>query len=224
MKESGLILLQTIPATIDINNFKSNLLRSFEDIVNVHDLHIWQLNGNKYVSTAHIIFYDHDVYTLIMDEVVNFFHEQGITHITIQPEFQCDVSIGTVTKIKNRQDEYCLMPCRDKMCQPKICCQTGGDLDDDSASGKSFSCCTSGQHKLTEISSAVTDMETVTSCTSLNEVSLKDKTDSSQIEEIDMSERELIGKSTGSSDDNETSSEEIMNEISGIRPQKDEQL
>lgn len=56
MKQSGLILLQTIPDCIDIDCFKKNLLVSFEDIVNVHDLHIWQLSASKYVSTAHIIF------------------------------------------------------------------------------------------------------------------------------------------------------------------------
>lgn len=61
MKESCLILLQTIPGSIDIEQFKENLLRSFDDIENVHDLHIWQLTGNKFVSTVHIIFQNPNV-------------------------------------------------------------------------------------------------------------------------------------------------------------------
>lgn len=56
MKESGLILLQTMPGSIDIEVFKSDLLAQFKDIVSVHDIHIWQLTANKLVSTAHIIF------------------------------------------------------------------------------------------------------------------------------------------------------------------------
>lgn len=56
MRESGLILLQTIPATIDIAIFKEKLLKTFPTIYNVHDLHIWQLTAKKYVSTAHLIF------------------------------------------------------------------------------------------------------------------------------------------------------------------------
>lgn len=56
MKESGLILLQTMPGTIDIEVFKVDLLQQFSDIVSVHDIHIWQLTANKSVSTAHIIF------------------------------------------------------------------------------------------------------------------------------------------------------------------------
>lgn len=61
MKESGLILLQTIPGTIDIEIFKAKLLKTFPTIYNVHDLHIWQLTAKKYVSTAHLIFSNESV-------------------------------------------------------------------------------------------------------------------------------------------------------------------
>lgn len=56
MKESGLILLQTIPATINIHSLKAELLTHFPDIVNVHDFHVWQLTASKVISTVHIIF------------------------------------------------------------------------------------------------------------------------------------------------------------------------
>lgn len=56
MKESGSILLQTIPDTINIESLRSELLTAFPDIINVHDLHIWRLTGSKVFSTAHIIF------------------------------------------------------------------------------------------------------------------------------------------------------------------------
>lgn len=58
MKESGLILLQTIPNHINIDSLQKDLLAAFPDIVNVHDLHVWQLNGEKVVSTVHIIYAD----------------------------------------------------------------------------------------------------------------------------------------------------------------------
>lgn len=56
MKESCLILLQTIPDTINIDSLRSQLIEHFPDIVNVHDLHVWQLTATKVISTAHIIF------------------------------------------------------------------------------------------------------------------------------------------------------------------------
>lgn len=61
MRESGLILLQTIPGTIDIAIFKEKLLKTFPTIYNVHDLHIWQLTAKKYVSTAHLVFSNEEV-------------------------------------------------------------------------------------------------------------------------------------------------------------------
>jgi hypothetical protein len=56
VKESGSILLQTIPDTINIESLRSELLTAFPDIINVHDLHVWILTGTKVFSTAHIIF------------------------------------------------------------------------------------------------------------------------------------------------------------------------
>lgn len=58
MKESCFILLQTIPASIDIELFKNDLLKTFDDIDSVHDLHIWQMTSSKYVSTVHILFHN----------------------------------------------------------------------------------------------------------------------------------------------------------------------
>lgn len=56
VKESCLILLQTIPGSINIDSLKMQLLKAFPDIINVHDLHVWQLTAHKVISTAHIIF------------------------------------------------------------------------------------------------------------------------------------------------------------------------
>lgn len=61
VKESCLILLQTIPDSIDIEVFKADLLKRFDDIVSVHDLHIWQMTSSKYVSTVHILFHNPQV-------------------------------------------------------------------------------------------------------------------------------------------------------------------
>lgn len=56
VKQSGMILLQTIPNHINIDSLKKELLEAFLGIVNVHDLHVWQLSGDTTIATAHIIF------------------------------------------------------------------------------------------------------------------------------------------------------------------------
>lgn len=108
-----MILLQTIPNHINIDSLKKELLEAFPGILNVHDLHVWQLAGEKIISTAHITFLDPmvivfllnlsrdfefssinvfdqffiQVYASITDQVTTFFVEMGITQVTIQPEF-----------------------------------------------------------------------------------------------------------------------------------------
>uniref|UniRef100_A0A1L8DEB2 Putative zn2+ transporter znt1 n=1 Tax=Nyssomyia neivai TaxID=330878 RepID=A0A1L8DEB2_9DIPT len=123
MKESGLILLQTIPGSIDIENFKNTLLTTFPDIDSVHDLHIWQLTRSKYVSTAHVIFQDPKTYARVMEDVLAFFHNQGITIVTVQPEFK-----EKSKSLERKSPANCLFGCRDNSCIDKYCCQSDEDL------------------------------------------------------------------------------------------------
>lgn len=60
----------------------------------------------------------------IKDEVVNFFHAQGITIVTIQPEFKTKSANGA----RNSAIVECLIGCQSIECAPKTCCSTN-DLD-----------------------------------------------------------------------------------------------
>lgn len=51
-----MILLQTIPDSVDIESLRNQLLKQFPGIVNIHDFHVWELTANKVISTVHIIF------------------------------------------------------------------------------------------------------------------------------------------------------------------------
>ncbi|KAF4523603.1 hypothetical protein B566_EDAN014577 [Ephemera danica] len=64
LKESGRILLQTIPDYIDIESLKNELVAAFPNLVNVHE-----------------------DYVRIKEELDSFFVRRGVTHATIQPEF-----------------------------------------------------------------------------------------------------------------------------------------
>ncbi|EZA54363.1 zinc transporter 1 [Ooceraea biroi] len=122
MKESGLILLQTIPNHINIDNLKRELLEAFPGIVNVHDLHVWQLAGEKIISTAHIIFLDPTVYANITEQVTAFFVEMGITQVTIQPEFH---------KVQPHMEKTnCLIRCHGEHCSTSQCCSRENFLED----------------------------------------------------------------------------------------------
>lgn len=132
MKEAASILLQTIPDSIDIGEFQKKILKQFPEIESIHDLHIWQLTQQKFVSTAHIIFLNPPIYKTIINDVVGFFHEQGINIITIQPEFKSlgDGDDSPTEEIGNLMEkaarDACLVACRQTACEEKLCCRNKG--------------------------------------------------------------------------------------------------
>ncbi|KAJ3643951.1 hypothetical protein Zmor_011164 [Zophobas morio] len=117
MKESCLILLQTIPDSINIDVLKKELLSHFPDIINVHDFHVWQLTATKIISTVHIIFENQKSYSKIMDDIKEFLIENGITQVTIQPEFY--TKTGSPNKLVT---PLCLMQCQGEGCKLNHCC------------------------------------------------------------------------------------------------------
>lgn len=117
VKESCLILLQTIPGSIDLEIFERTLVSKFPEIISYHDLHIWQLAANSYVATIHIQFQNPKLYLTIIEQVRGYFHEQGITEVTIQPEFYPSTNKNASASLE------CLMQCQAAECIEKVCCR-----------------------------------------------------------------------------------------------------
>ncbi|XP_017862488.1 PREDICTED: zinc transporter 1 isoform X2 [Drosophila arizonae] len=174
MKESCLILLQTIPASIDLEIFERTLVNKFPEIVSYHDLHIWQLAAHSYVATIHIQFQNPKLYLKIIEQVRAYFHEQGIAEVTIQPEFSSATNRDASASLE------CLMQCQAAECIEKVCCRDSrSDLrevsssPDGSKSPKAKSCAeltTVVVAKPKELNAAQLmhgqDNETLTTCTS----------------------------------------------------------
>ncbi|KAH8350904.1 hypothetical protein KR067_003719 [Drosophila pandora] len=117
MKESCLILLQTIPGSIDLEIFERTLVAKFPEIISYHDLHIWQLAAHRYVATIHIQFQNPKLYLKIIEQVRAYFHEQGIGAVTIQPEFYPSTNKNASASLE------CLMQCQAAECIEKVCCR-----------------------------------------------------------------------------------------------------
>ncbi|KAI7800032.1 zinc transporter 1a [Triplophysa rosa] len=112
LKESALILLQTVPKQIDMHQLNVRL-RDLEGILAVHELHIWQLAGSRIIATAHIKCHDPTSYMDVAKRIKDFFHNEGIHATTIQPEF--------VTMNSESRASLCELSCRTQ-CAPKLCC------------------------------------------------------------------------------------------------------
>lgn len=87
VRESGLILLQSIPNHINVEGLTKRLQQEFPDLLNVHDLHVWRLTASEVIATVHVILYNPHVYTRIEKLLTLFFLREGISSVTVQPEF-----------------------------------------------------------------------------------------------------------------------------------------
>ncbi|KAM7054191.1 proton-coupled zinc antiporter SLC30A1 [Molossus nigricans] len=134
LKESALILLQTVPKQVDIRNLIKEL-RNVEGVEEVHELHIWQLAGSRIIATAHIRCEDPTSYMQVAKIIKDVFHNHGIHATTIQPEFASVDSKSSVAP--------CALACRTQ-CALKQCCgsrpQTHFGKDTEKAPTVSISC------------------------------------------------------------------------------------
>ncbi|XP_068248677.1 proton-coupled zinc antiporter SLC30A1 [Palaemon carinicauda] len=115
-RECCQILLQTIPGHINVEDFKSRILDEFPDILNVHHLHIWTFTPTKVVATAHVVFLNKRVYLTTHTALRDFFLDEGVTQVTLQPEF-------AVTDDPSKESNVCLLRCKTDHCHEKECCR-----------------------------------------------------------------------------------------------------
>lgn len=117
LKESALILLQTVPTHIQVATLKDKLINKVDGVLAVHEFHVWQLAGNRIIASAHIRCHNLRDYMRIAEEVKSFFHNEGIHSTTIQPEFVEFEELGS--------DRDCVLECGpDKTCFVDTCCAT----------------------------------------------------------------------------------------------------
>merc|ERR1719356_79484 len=120
--ESALILLQTVPTHIDIENLRKKLY-DIDGILAVHEFHVWQLAGDRIIASAHIRCLNLAQYMQVAEKVKEFFHNEGIHSTTIQPEFvEAAEPTGSISSA-----EDCMLACpkpktTDQGCDASKCC------------------------------------------------------------------------------------------------------
>ncbi|XP_032782322.2 zinc/cadmium resistance protein [Daphnia magna] len=118
LHESALILLQTVPTHIQLDDIQRKLLSQVEGVLAVHEFHVWQLAGDRIIASAHIRCRNLTDYMKIAERVKEFFHNEGIHSTTIQPEF---------TELPGDESasetESCALDCPAKeTCEANTCC------------------------------------------------------------------------------------------------------
>lgn len=54
LRDSALILLQTVPTHIQVDAIQRRLLTKVDGVLAVHEFHVWQLAGDRIIASAHI--------------------------------------------------------------------------------------------------------------------------------------------------------------------------
>ncbi|XP_055327351.1 uncharacterized protein LOC129580717 [Paramacrobiotus metropolitanus] len=131
LKESAMILMQTVPTHIEIEDIKSRLLK-IDGVLAVHELHIWQLAGDRIIASAHIRCHNLQEYMRVAVKIKRFFHCEGIHSTTMQPEFEEPPmdGAGTEDDIVRSTMSTCILPCPadNKSCATSVCCIKNGPV------------------------------------------------------------------------------------------------
>lgn len=87
LKEASLVLLQTVPSQFEIEDLKK-LITNVPGVLEIHHFHVWGLNAEKLVATAHVkVAQQNDEFTVI-EEIKRLLHDAGIHSTTLQIEHQ----------------------------------------------------------------------------------------------------------------------------------------
>ncbi|VDN57126.1 unnamed protein product [Dracunculus medinensis] len=122
VRETALILMQTTPGFIEIEELEKALL-NIEGIQAVHEFHVWRLVGERIIATVHIRFNDLKAYINAADEIRTLFHDNSIHSTTIQPEFsEMSDSLGI-------NEKACALACPPQNCKRTdvTCCKRIND-------------------------------------------------------------------------------------------------
>lgn len=88
LKETIQIVMQGVPGNTDVKDVEDRLL-SFSEIVAVHDIHIWSMDGEYTIMTAHIVVQDKDslvAFEPLKQKIREDLKELHIEHVTLEFE------------------------------------------------------------------------------------------------------------------------------------------
>ncbi len=86
-KDSGHILLEGTPESVEPALLRAQLEKSIPEIRNVHHVHIWSLTGNRPVLTMHADVDENVNHNSIQDRIHSLLKEEfNIAHATVQLE------------------------------------------------------------------------------------------------------------------------------------------
>ena len=88
-RKSGKIILQGIPEEVDLEKL-TGVLMEVDEVIDVHDIRIWSLDGEENVFTAHVVVPDKHLSSLsgLKVKIANRLKSYNVHHFTLEFETQ----------------------------------------------------------------------------------------------------------------------------------------
>lgn len=104
LRETSHILLEGAPRDIDVGSLVAELREAAPDVVDIHDVYIWQITPESARITLHACVSDAGAAASSLTRIKSFLEEKyGIAHSTVQIEFDSicpDEDEGAVTQLR----------------------------------------------------------------------------------------------------------------------------
>lgn len=99
------LFLEKTPSSIDIDEIKKHLMK-IKDVIDVHHIHIWSLDGENNYATMHVVTNTKDLKKL-KHSVREEMEEEGIIHTTIEIEDEiCDEVECVIKNVSNHSHHH----------------------------------------------------------------------------------------------------------------------
>lgn len=136
VRNSGLILLQSAPTGLHVEVVKKDL-EGLPGISSVHELHIWQLDQQKTIASAHVVTESNSIDEFMgqAQQIGECLHAYGVHSFTVQPELldqqsfertrnnsaeSFSVAVNGVDGLARRAG--CQIKCQEGGCEAPQCC------------------------------------------------------------------------------------------------------
>jgi len=111
VRKATKILLQAVPDSVDIKKIEEDL-QKVEDVIDIHEIHVWQLSNDLLVASLHITCLRSCNFMKLASTMKGILHSYGIHATTIQPELVDE---------DYKKEADCLLRCQMK-CEEMSCC------------------------------------------------------------------------------------------------------
>jgi cobalt-zinc-cadmium efflux system protein len=87
VRESGSLLLEGAPSTLDRDAIARDIEASVEGVSEVHHMHVWSMDGVRNMATLHVrLSGEERIFATIAAVKARLAERHGITHATVEPE------------------------------------------------------------------------------------------------------------------------------------------